>query len=228
FVSLPSHAALLEGLKNESEAGIIVVTGNASTKTYNIKQRSDLQWAEIHEMRFDGQYLNGYTGQVETARRWLVGLRYGRKFDARTSVFVAQSIESDVFAGYHQQYNSDLGLRRILAKTEAIEWNGEAGYRFQVEYRTSGPDKDQHLARLFTELSFRYSEFVLAKADAEYLPNFTNPSDYQLIGEVALYTTLSNVFSLKTGYESRYRNILIGNATERQDSIFTTSLVAKF
>lgn len=223
-----ADAALLEGLRNESEAGVIVVTGNASTKTYNIRQRTDYEWAEKHEARFEGQYLNGYTGQLETARRWSLGLRYGHKLDANTSLFAGQALASDVFAGFDQQYNTDFGLRQILTKTETLEWSAEAGYRYQMEYRTIGTDKEQHLGRVFSELSYRYSEFVLAKADVEYLPNFTAPRDWQVIGEAALFTTLSSVFSFKTGYEARYRNVLIGTATERLDSVFTTALVAKF
>lgn len=221
-------ASALENLHNETEVGAIVVTGNASTKTLNVRQRTDFAWGEKHDIRFEGQYLNGHTGPIETVRRWLLGLRYGHRLDERKSVFVGQNVESDVFAGIDRQYNTDVGLRYLIGQTEAMEWHAEAGYRFQSEEPTVGSTSHDHLARLYTELNYRYSEFVLAKTDFEYLPNFSDSDDYDLIGEVALYTALSSILSFKTGYEVRYRSVLAGAARERTDTLFTTALVAKF
>jgi len=223
-----AQAALVEGLKNESEAGIVIVSGNAETETYNFKQASSYLWQELNTLKFDGRYLNGYSNDVETARSWAAALRYERGLTSVFSVFAGQGIESNVFAGIRQNYITDAGLKYWLIKSELTQLSTEAGYRYTNEYRVASGPAELHYGRVFTELNHKFNESASLKLSAEYLPNFTENEDYQINGEAAVFSVLSSVFSLKTGYLARYRNVLIGSATERLDTTFSTALVAKF
>jgi putative salt-induced outer membrane protein len=213
---------------NESELGVVMVSGNARTQTYNVRQLNSYLLNDLDKMKFDGRYLRGLANDVETAKNWAASLRYERELSEWYSLYAQQAQESDIFAGYENRYNSDLGLKMFLTKNDSTVWFSELGYRYTAEFRTRGEPKRFSSGRLFTEATHVFNKSSMGKIWGEYLPNFTEPEDYMINGEASISAVLSDIFSIKTGYLFRYRNLLIGNATTRIDSTVTTSLVAKF
>lgn len=213
---------------NESELGIVMVAGNARTQTYNAKQANSYLLSDADKLKLDGRYLRGLANDIETAKNWAVSLRYERELSDWYSLYGQQAQESDIFAGYENRYNSDLGFKLFMTKNDTTSWFAEAGYRYTSEFRTRGEPKRLHFARLYSEANHAFNKNTSGKIFAEYLPNFTEPEDYMINGEASVSAVLSEIFSIKTGYAVRYRNVLVGAATTRLDSTFTTSLVAKF
>jgi len=60
----------------------------------------------------------------------------------------------------------------------------------------------------------------------EYLPNLDESEDYSLNGEASINAAIDNTFSVKTAYLVKYDNVPA--AEYRTDSLFSTSLIAKF
>ncbi len=224
-----AQADLIPNFKNESELGMVNVQGNARTQTLNVRQDNTYTFAELHNFKLNGRYLQGSANDVETARNWGIALRYEYAFSEWVSTYAQQAQESDVFAGYNLRYHSDLGLKVFLTKTSTTTWFSEAGYRYTSEFRTRNPsDVRLHFARVYSEATHAFNTGTSGKVWVEYLPNFTTPDDYMINGEASVSSLLSDIFSIKTGYLARYRNTLVGAATTRLDSTFTTALVAKF
>ncbi len=214
--------------KNESEAGIVVTEGNSVTRSYNVKNISQYLF-DKNTFRFDGNYLQAKQKGVLSAENWLLALRYERALNEKLSAFLAQSLESDVFAGYRQRYNTDLGAKYFFYKLEKnITWFAEGGYRYTRENSIAGVSKSFQKARLYTEVEKFWTESTSTKLWVEYVPNFTVSDAWLLNSEASVSSALSNVFSVKSAYLVKYNHAPTVASAVKTDTQFTTSLVAKF
>ncbi len=214
-------------LENESEAGLVVTSGNSDTQTYNLAQSNKFGFG-ANALTLKGKYLQQKSKGILSARPWSAAARYERDLTHKVGAYVGQIIESDVFAKYQQRYHSDLGLKYSLSKSEEMHWFAEAGYRFTRENRVSGEHLNQHYARAFSQLEKFWNPRASSKLWVEYLPNFTNASDYQMNAELSTLAQLHSVFSIKLAYLARYDNLPAPGAVSKTDNTVTTSLVAKF
>lgn len=214
-------------LQNESEVGIVVTSGNARTQSYNLKQTNSYLFSG-NLLRFIGKYLQTRNQGIESARQWSLGLRYEREISTRWALFAGQSLDSDIFAGYFQRYNSDGGGKYFILKQERLEWLTEAGYRFTHENRRNGQSKQFHYARIYSEFTRGWNENVSSKLSVEYLPNLVESRDWLLNGEFSTSAVLNKIFSLKVSYAVRYRNVPPPTAIAKTDTVFTTALVATY
>lgn len=215
------------GFKNESEAGVVVTSGNAPTQSYNFKQQNAYGW-DKNTLKLNGRFLKTIANQLESARNWAVALRFERGFGESWSLFAGQELQSDVFAGIDQRYNTDLGGKYLITKSDALKWNAEAGYRYTNEFRVNNTVQRSQYGRVYSEAIYTFNPTVSAKYWLEYLPNFSFSNDWQLNTELSLSATLTEIFSVKTGYLVRYDNQINVGATKTTDTTFTTALVAKF
>lgn len=215
-----------QALKNESEAGVVIVSGNSESESYSAKHTSTYTWVE-NLLRFNARYLRTTSFSVESAKQWALGLRYERKLSEKFSVFIGQNVESNFYSGVLQKYNTDLGGKYFFFNREKdLIWLGEGGYRYTVENKTRTISQNFHYARVFTEFVKYFSDGVYGKLWIEYLPNFTVSDDWQMNGEASVSAMISQVFSLKTSYLLNYDNL--PNTGKTTDTTFTTALVATF
>jgi putative salt-induced outer membrane protein len=210
---------------SESEAGVVVTGGNTSTETFNFKQSNSYPWG-LNVLKFNGKYLSTSSKDVSTARNWILALRYERELTQHVSVYLGQSVEADVFAGFTQRYNTDLGGKYYIIKETALYWDVEGGYRYSIENRLFNQAK-QHYLRVYTEALRDWSKTFSTRVNLEYLPNLTESSDYQLNSELAASAAINETFAIKVSYLVKYRHLPPPPATETTDTQFTTSLVAK-
>ncbi len=214
------------GLSNESEAGVVLTGGNAKSQSLNFRQLSLYRW-ELDVLRFDGKLLRTSSSGTESAKNWLLGLRYERSLVDRFSGYAGQSIEGDVFAGFLQRYNSDIGAKYYFYKEEAFQFFSEGGYRHAIENRFT-EQLSQSLLRLYLEADRAWTKTFSTRVGFEYLPNLTISSDYQLNLDLSANAAISEILALKVGYTVKYRKIPVAPATESSDTQFTTAVVAKF
>lgn len=216
-----------EGFHNESEAGIVITSGNTRTQSLNFKQTDSYGW-QSNVLTFKGNFLRTTTSGTENARYWTLGLRYDRVLSEHFNVYVGQAVESNLFAGYLQRYNTDLGGKYYFEKSEGFEWSAELGYRYTLENRLSGPNPRDHYVRGYTEAMRAWNQSVSTKLWVELLPNLTRSSDYQINTELSVSAALTEIFSVKSAYLVRFDHEPAPGALEKVDTLFTTSLVAKF
>lgn len=82
--------------------------------------------------------------------------------------------------------------------------------------------------RLYLEYGTKINESVTAKAWVEYLPNFKNEDAYLVNYEPSLSVMMSQIFSIKLAYLVKYHNRTVTATEKKEDTSFTTALVAKF
>jgi putative salt-induced outer membrane protein YdiY len=211
---------------HESAAGVIVTGGNAPTESYNLKHASTWEWP-VDLLKANASFLRTLNREQETARVWLLGLRYERGLSEFVSALVGQSVDSDRFAGIQQRYNTDLGAKYFLLKEDQFVWSAEAGYRYTLENRQAG-QVAQNFVRAFTEAKRDWTPTFSTRVALEYLPNLTIDNDYQLNADLSANAAISEVFALSVAYGVRYRNVPVAPATLTTDTQFTTALVAKY
>lgn len=214
-------------IANESEVGFVSLTGNSKSESFTVKQLNAYKW-DKNLARFDGRYLRSTTSDIETASRWLLGLRYEREVHDRMSLFLGQNAESDRFAEIDRRYNTDAGLKYFMIRTKGIEWFAELGYRYTTLFQIRGETQRFNQGRLYTQYTEDFSEYVSGKAWVEYVPNFTVEQSYLINSEFSVSAALSKILSLKTAYLINYNNAERAGVRERTDTTTTVTLVAKF
>ncbi|MCO5141588.1 MAG: DUF481 domain-containing protein [Oligoflexia bacterium] len=214
--------------KNESEAGVVITEGNSKSQSLNLSQKTSYQHLQ-NKWSFGAGYLQSKSAGVLSSRSWDLMLRYDREINEKLGAFISQQIESNEFAGYKQRYNTDLGAKYYFIKEEKqTEWFAEAGYRFTKENKVSGAKSNQHKARVYSEFFKQWNESVSSKLWGEFVPNFTVSKQWLFNSEASLSVMMNSILSLKTAYLLKYSNEPSIVGAKKTDSVFTTSLVAKF
>ncbi len=214
-------------ITNESEAGLASANGNTKTQTFNFKQSNTYTWRD-NVLAFKGRYLNAKAGGVETARYLDSGLRYERKLTAHRNIFVGETYQQDKFANYQNRYITDIGGKQFFMQSEETKFFGELGYRYMKEERFIGRSVTSNYGRAYTEWENKWNENFSTKYWVEYLPNFTEPNDWQANTELSLSVVMTKILSLKSGVLVRYDHLPAPGIAYKEDTLVTTAFVAKF
>jgi hypothetical protein len=155
-------------------------------------------------------------------------VRYERFLLSDFSVFLAQNIESDIFAGFIQRYNTDVGGKYSILKDKNYYWNVEGGYRYTIQNSNDGSQKSIHFLRFYTEASRSWNKNFSTKYWLELLPNLSELAGYRINSELSISSILTSIFSIKSSYGLRFNNSPVNGVTNKLDSAFLTALVAKY
>lgn len=225
FSSLPLYSAA--EFDNETEVGIAAANGNTRTETYNVKQTS--QYKNVKDVfGLKSRYLNATSAGEETARYFLISLRYEKEVSSRLGLFAQETYENDRFAGIDRRYGTDVGGRYHFIEGEPTKFFSELGYRYFHEDRLDGSQAYSNYGRLYSEWEQKWQKTLSTKLWFEYLPNFTEHKDWQFNSEVSLTTILSEVFSLKSAFLLRRDASPAPGVRYKNDTLITTAVVAKF
>lgn len=224
LAGLPARAEL----HNESEAGVVIATGNSRSQSLSFKEKFSYEWGR-NVLGLRGSFLQTKSLGVLSAKRWDIQLRYERNFSDRFSLIFAQSVQSDRFAGYQQRYNTDFGPKYVIYRVEGKwEWVAEGGYRYSKERKLDASRDIRQQGRIFTELKRQWSETASSGFYVEFVPSFRDFSDWELKSELSSTAAFNSIFSLKAAYLLKYDNVPAVATAQKRDTEFTTSLVAKF
>jgi putative salt-induced outer membrane protein len=213
------------GFQGESELGGTTTSGN--TKTSSVAAKTDNKYLVGNELwTLTARYLRNADQNTETALFWSGSLRYDHELSDLVSVFLGYTVEADPYSGYVQRDSVDLGGKYYFMKRENFYWLGEAGYRYSKTH-TYGENTYESFLRFYTEMQENIDKNTYAKVWIEYLPNLTNNKAYLTNAEASVSAVLTQLLSLKVSYLVKYQNQPTPGY-ERTDSIFLTTLVAKY
>jgi putative salt-induced outer membrane protein len=230
-----------KGFKDNSEFGETIVSGNSNAQTYNAKQTSIYAW-ENDSLKLEGHYLESSANGVESALNWNALLKYVRTLSPLIAAYASYGVDSDIYAGFVQMNNSDLGGKYFLAKDPDFHWTVELGYRYSSTHYPAASQQDisTNSVRLYTEAIKTIDSSTSFKFWIEYIPtlyspqngigNYQSSQDYILNAEPSISVMLNKLLSLKTSYLFKYRNYLpvTSVTTKYLDTFFITSIVAQY
>ncbi len=229
LISSVTHAQY----SGESEVNVLLTGGNSEVKTYTGKSTNKYGFTEKDLVEFGGHYTYGTSAGVESARHWDVNAKYERTIIGNLAGFLGEQVLGNKFAGITDQYNTDLGFSYHIYKSEKNETKSELGYRYTVNRRKNHETGEKlstehsNKARIHLETETKHSEDLSSKLWAEYIPNFSEGSDWNVNIEGSVSMALSKMFSMKAAHLWKYDNFpVVGNA--RYDYQTSFSLLAKF
>lgn len=214
-------------LTNETELGYLLVAGNSDAETFHVKQGNGFSWG-ANRILSAFSYVRSAANGTLSARSLATSLRYERKLFERVSGYAGGGIESNRFAGFDPRYLLDVGGRWVVATSDAGLLATELGYRYQNEERIVGGHRAFSLLRVYVEAEKKLQELLMGRIALEVLPNLTLFDDVQINGEVSLIVRLSAIFSLKWGYQVRFRNVPAAPGLKKADTQLTGAILAKF
>jgi len=228
FATADDLPQVVEGIKlnHESEAGVVLTTGNTDAQTYRAKQTTEAKWDQ-NIGRFTSSYLYGKSAGTENLRKWDAGLRYERQILKKFGVYVGYTVDGNPFAGLESRQTGDLGGIYYVHETKDMELSTEAGYQLQSERKVTDITVNSHLVRVFLGWKQKWNDSISSQVTAEFLRNFEYSDDYRIHFEPSVSVLLTNVFSIKLGYSVDYRNSPAVAGKQSLDTIYTTSLVAR-
>lgn len=213
---------------NESEASVVQVGGNTTSESYSAKSKTSYK-VDTNVISITGRYLQTKSVGVETAKQWEASIRYERELGTHWAAFVQHGAESDWYAGYVQRDNTDIGTKYYFLKDAAETFFTEVGLRTtKTIAAVTNEVSTFNSGRLYLEYGKQINESVSAKAWVEYLPNFKDADAYLLNYEPSLSVMMSQIFSIKLAYLVKYHNRTVSATEKKEDTTFTTALVAKF
>ncbi len=216
-------------LSHESELAAVKVGGNTRSESYSAKQKTTYKM-ETHSFVGSARYLQTKTAGVETAKQWEASLRYEKELGNNWGAFVQQGAEADFYSGYVQRDNSDIGGKYFFIKEDKMNVFSELGYRHSKtnSSRVDGDISYTNSGRAYVEYSQQLNESVSAKLWVEYLPNFKEADAYLVNYEPSVSVMMNQIFSLKLAYLVKFHNKTASENESKEDTTFTTALVAKF
>lgn len=217
-------------LQGESEASVVLVSGNVDTETYSGKTKNNWNFSEMDSAILFGKYLKGETDGIESARAWDAGVRYERVISKDIfSVYAQYMIESDPYNGvFLQRNNTDLGGKYFFVKSDSLTWLGELGFRnSSIIVRGLDGKSDQNFGRGYTEANSKLNETVSSKLWFEYLSNLKDSDKSLWNAEASISVVMTSLLSLKMAYLINHNDGAVA-PLEKNTTTWTTALVAKY
>lgn len=228
IMPLISNAEEAGKWSHESEASVVRVDGNTKSESYSGKQKTQYK-KQLDSYVGTARYVQTNNATTETGKSWDAALRYERDLSDLWAAFVQHGAESDRYAGYVQRDNTDLGGKYYFIKEKLQNLHAEAGVRYTNTIAVGAASAANNTSgRLYSEYTKKVNDNVDAKLWVEYLPNFKDSGAWLLNYEPSMSVMLSQVFSLKLSYLVKHHEKQASVNDKRDDSTFTTSLVAKF
>lgn len=212
---------------HESEASIVQVSGNTKSESYSAKQLTSYKF-DLNTLSLKARYLSTKTSGTETARAWDASLRFERDLSDKWAAFIQHGAEADAFGGYVQRDNTDIGVKYFFIKSDTELLFSELGARSSKVNLGGGTTDTTSGGRFYTEYNRKINDSTSGKFWVEYIHNTKDSDAYLLNYEPSLSVMLSQVFSVKLAYLVKYHNKTATATEDKNDTTFTTSLVAKF
>jgi putative salt-induced outer membrane protein len=237
LIVLSANTFAQKKFSHESGLTMVETSGNTETKSYNLSTKNTYD-VTVRKYLLSGHYAyatnaNESTDDDLTVRNW--DIKAGMEQSLTKKLFAITSIqyEGNQFANINQRRNINLGLKYEITKTDKIKQSVEVGLRASKEQRITRNDdgEDQFTFSkgfLRYEIEHKLSKTVSYEFWTEYIPNFTEPEDYQINYEPSLSVSMSDNLALKVSYKGMYDNERNPGVEERLDTVTSTSLIAKF
>lgn len=214
--------------KDEAELSYVGTSGNTDVLSLSAKNKLDYQFTERLSGQWNLSVLYGETGGDKTAERYATDIRSDYSITERVYAAGLAGWLKDEFSGIDRRINLGpaVGYKFLLGPAHFL--NSEAGLEYVKEDYTDNDEDSFMRGRLYGLYEFLLTEKSKFSQSLEYLHNLDDGSDYNINSITAIITSLSDTFSIKTGYEIHYDNKPVPDSIEETDTILSVALVVNF
>lgn len=236
-MSLNLAQAQEKNWSSETEAGLVVNSGNADSQSVSLKTLNKYKLTAKDEFALKGEYFQseGIIGGVSqlTSENSLLELKYNHIFHELFGAFAVTSWSKDNFRGFEDRFEVGPGLSYYFIKSDAKNFFTEHGYLYRQETAyligpASGDTNDINFYRAYVEANAKFNPTLSGKIWAESKLNVEETEDVELRIEPSLSVMLTGNFSLGLAYRYSFDNVPAVTGLLRVDTMYMTTLKAKF
>jgi putative salt-induced outer membrane protein len=210
--------------KLTADLGYVKTGGNSDVTTVSAADKLEHKigaWAFMQE----AGAVWGETDGVESAGRYLFGLRADRSLGARLSAYALAAWRRNTFAGISRQFDEGVGLswKAVITKPHSLDLEAGLG----LNQRTTTLDEDQNFgtARGAAVYGYEFAQKSRFEARGAYLLNLKDTEDSEGNARFSLTAPVAGSLALKVGYDLSYRNRPLPGL-EKLDTTFNVGVQA--
>lgn len=222
---------------SETDAGLVVNQGNAESQSVSLKTIYKYKLLEKNNLTLRGEYFQSegvINGQTElTSENSLAEVKFERLISTHFGIFAVGSWSKDNFRGFEQRFEFGPGLSYYFIKSDARNFFTEHGYLYRNETAyvsgpASGDENTINFYRAYVEANAKINPSLSGKVWAESKLNVEETEDIEVRVEPSLSVMLTGNFSLGLAYRYSFDNMPPTTGLKRVDTMYMTTLKAKF
>jgi putative salt-induced outer membrane protein len=203
---LAAQDSIPKRFKVTGDVNFISTGGNTDVLTLGVGDKIEWKAAQRFTVKQDFRWGYAEDDGEQTANQLLLALRGEYALTGRVSLFGAVGYDYNLFAGVKRHFAEDVGLTFLALDHPRDKLRLDAGISFNQEWEVLHDESDNFTAgRLAADYKHFFGEKPYFQQIVEYLPNFTNSSDYRFNTETNLVAPISGGVAVKIGYVLRYR-----------------------
>jgi putative salt-induced outer membrane protein len=191
---------------DQAELSFVDTGGNTETTSLSAKNILKGPLSGKLALTWSLSALLAETDDVITAEQYITEARLDYSISERFYGFGLVNLKQDEPAGLDSRTSIGLGAGYKFLTGPVHELAGEAGLNQVAEEFTDGTDNDYTSGRMFAGYAWNLSESSKFTQTVEYLADLDDSGNYQTNTETAYISTVSEVLSLKTSFDTQYDN----------------------
>jgi putative salt-induced outer membrane protein len=213
---------------DEAELSFVSTSGNSQTTTLAGKNLLKYKFTERLEGKWDIAGLSSEDNDIKTAERYSTNLQLTYLSTQRLYSGLSVGWLKDEFAGFKNKYYVGplIGYKFFTGPKHFLD--GELGLNYTKEEYIDNSEEEFLEGRAFGYYEYAFSEKTKFSQSLQYLHDFSGNNNHKVTSLTALTVVITEIFSIKTGYEIRYINRPVSETLENTDSILTVALVVSF
>lgn len=203
----------------------VATSGNTDTSTAGASVDYNRRFA-LWSLTAFAAAINATKDAETTAERYAIGARAAYPVSGRLSLAGGVKGEKDRFAGYDVRTIADAGVEYVFLADDPFTVTGLAGATWTYEDTPTAGSDSWLGAMAGVKASWKISDSADAVGQAIFYPNLDTSKDWRLEANLGVQATLTDLLSLKVGWELRYDNQPVPGFT-KTDTVTLVSLVLK-
>ncbi len=222
------QAAEGKNWSDQAEFSYVETGGNSETSTLSLKNELNVKFSDKLSGTWKVGALAGQSDGVRTAESYYTELRGDYLLTERLYAYLNAGWAKNTFAGLDFRIYSGPGAGYKILLGPKHFLSAEAGLNYVSEDYTNNTDDDFLEGRFFGKYELAFNDTNKFSQSLEYLHDFSENQDYNIISETSVTSVLSTNYSLKVSYIVKYDHMPVPATLDDTDTILAAALVANF
>ncbi|MEN8135811.1 MAG: DUF481 domain-containing protein [Thermodesulfobacteriota bacterium] len=213
---------------DEAELSYVETGGNTDTSTLSFKNELKVKLSDKLSSSWKLGSMSSTSDGTRNAESYYTELRGDYLFTERFYTYLNAGWAKDTFAGLDSRIYTGPGVGFKVLPGPKHFLSAEAGLNYVSEEYSNNKEEDFISGRVFGKYEFAFNDTNKFSQSLEYLHNFDESEDYNIISETAITSALNTNYSLKVSYTVKYDNLPVPATLDDTDTILAAALVANF
>lgn len=207
-------------------ASFVGTSGNSDTSSTGADFALHRRWP-VWQIESAASAVKSSSQGVDTAERYLAGLRGQRKLTSMLGLSTGIKAEHDPFAGMDVRSILDAGLSWALVHHPEWTLDGITALAWSHESPKTGPNRNDAVGVLQLLSKVPLGAAADTTQRFTFYPNFSRTSAYRSEAELTAQAAMNKRLALKLGYLLRYSNDPVPTF-KKTDNTMTASVVVRW